>query len=88
MKKLRTTLAWITIVLVLFSGFLCAIHTDVSDTSVQEQLTSAVLDLAKAIVEALRKEYTYGYTFPDGIHLYIGGIGEKEDDDGGDKPHP
>lgn len=86
MKKLRTTLAWITIALVLFSGFLCAIQTDVSDTSVHEQLTSAVLDLAEAIAEALREEYTYTYTFPVGIHLYIGE--NKEGDDGCDKPHP
>ncbi len=86
MKKLRTTLAWITIALVLFSGFLCALHTDVSDTAGQEQLTSMVMDLAKAMAKALREEYTYTtYTFPDGLHLYIG---EKKDDDGCDKPHP
>lgn len=85
MKKLRTTLAYLTIIFILLTGLLCALHTDVSDTAGQEQLTSMVMDLAKAMAKALREEYTYTYTFPDGVHLYIG---EKKDDDGCDNPHP
>ena len=85
MRNTRTTLAWITIILVICGGLICAVRTGVSDTAVQEQLTSTVMELAEAIAEALREDYTYTYTFPHGIHLYIGG---KEDDDGCDNPHP
>lgn len=84
MKKTRTTLTYLTITFMVFSGLLCAIHTKVPDIAVPEQLTSAVMDLTKAIAEALREEYTYTYTFPDGIHFYIG---EKGDDEECNKPY-
>lgn len=85
MRKTKISLAYLTITFILLSGLLCAIHAGVSNANVQEQLTSMVMELAEVITDALRVEYTYtAYTFPKGIHFYIG---EKEDDEECNIPH-